>query len=129
MRLNKVLIAVLLLSVFAVGTLTFMDTVEAAKWKKFDSGNFNTKDPDPGYTKKISYSSYNKGSKYIKIDFYMYKTKNNKKEKAITSYITQSGNKIKYYQVGQKGKKSKPQYSEGTTKQFYNFFIKEMKKY
>jgi len=127
---KNVLIIILLLSVFAVGTLNFVDTVDAVEWKKFESGNFDTKEPDPGYTKKISYISYNKGSNDVKVDFYLYKTKNNKKEKATTTYFSKSGNKIKFYQVGPNGEKSKAQYYayEGTAKQFYKLFIKEMKK-
>ena len=43
MRLNKnIFIVFLLLSVFAVGTLNFVDPVEAATWIKFDSGTYTT---------------------------------------------------------------------------------------
>jgi len=131
MRLNKnVIIAILLLSVFAVGTLSFVDTVEAAKWKKFDSGTYNEKNPDLGYKKKTSYIAYNKGSNDIKADFYGYRTSNNKKDKLVTFYFNKSGNKLKFYYTDSKGKKSKQEYYTytGSTKQFYNSFIKEMKK-
>ena len=41
LRLKNVIIAILLLSVFTIGALSFTDTVEAASWKKFDSGSFH----------------------------------------------------------------------------------------
>ena len=63
LRLNKVLIAILLLSIFTVGTLSFVDTVEAATWKKIGSGNFKDK--------TMSYISYSKGTKEIKMDTYV----------------------------------------------------------
>ncbi|MCL2157231.1 MAG: hypothetical protein FWH54_04330 [Methanobrevibacter sp.] len=80
MRLCKnIFIVVFLLSVFAVGTMSFVGTVEAAKWKKYDSFSYNTKNPDPGYKKKVSIVTYIKGTKDIKMNVYGYKTKNNKK--------------------------------------------------
>lgn len=109
MRLNKILVSILLLSIFAVGTLNFVDTVEATTQKKFESGSFNTKNPDSGFKKKISYVSYNKSSKDIRVDFYGYKTKNNKKEFQGNAYLSKSGNKIKWYLVDKKNKKSKTQ--------------------
>lgn len=132
LKFNKnVLIAIFLLSVFAVGTLTFVDTVEAAKWKKYDSGSFNVKNPDPGYKKKISYVTYIKGSKDIKMNAYYHKSNNNKKVFFSTQYISKTGNNIKTYHVNLKGKKSKPEYItyKGTSKQFYKELIPLIKKY
>ena len=131
LRLNKnVLIAILLLIVFSVGTLTFTDTVEAAAWKKYDSGNYNDKNPDKGYKKKISYITYIKGSKDIKTNVYGYKTKNNKKTFFGSMYISKTGNKIKMYGTNSKGKKEKPTYLSypGNVKQFYKIVLSEMKK-
>lgn len=128
LRLNKVLIAILLLSVFAVGTLSFVDTVEAAKWKKFDSGKYKI-EPVSGYKDTASFVSYSKGSKDLKMNIYWYKTKNNKKEYQGTAYFSKSGNKIKMYSVDKKGKKSKPEYGtyKGTIKQFYKEMIYEIR--
>jgi len=108
--LNKnIIIALFLLCVFIVGTISLVDTVEAAKWKKSDSGTFNVKKADSGYKKKMQYISYKKGSNNIKMELYGYKTKKNKKELVQTLYYTKSGDKIKYYSVNKKGKKSKTQ--------------------
>lgn len=127
--LNKIFIAILLLSVFAVGTLTFMDTVEAKKWTKFDSGSYNDNDQDPKYKKKVSYISYNKGSKDIKMNLYMYRTKNNKKELQGIVYFSKSGNKIKMTAVDKKGKKDKPEYvtTGMNVKTFYREIIFQLK--
>ena len=124
LRLNKnVLIAILLLSVFAVGTLSFTDTVEAATWKKIDSGTIYGK-TDPGYKNKLTYVSYIKGSKDIKMNFYGYKTKNNKKVLGGIIYFSKVGNKIKITEIDSKGEKSKPEYISygGTVKQYYKSF-------
>jgi hypothetical protein len=43
------------------------------------------------------------------VDFYGYKTKNNKKEFQGNAYLSKSGNKIKWYLVDKKNKKSKTQ--------------------
>jgi len=122
LRLNKnIVIVIFLLFVFAVGTIGFVDTVEAAKWKKLDSGSFNVEKPDAGYKKKISYTSYTKGANNIKMDLFGYKKKNNKKIKLQTIFYTKSGDKVKYYNVNSKGKKSKVQSAtiNTTLKTFY----------
>ena len=128
MRLNKDLVVViLLLSVFAVGTLNFVGTVEAATWKKYESGMYYEKNPAKGYKNTESYITYTKGSNEIKMDCYVYKTKDNKKILDGTLYFTKVGKKIKFYTV-QKGKKSKTETGtyQGTVKQFYKQVKKEM---
>ena len=97
-----------MLSVFTIGTLSFVDTAEAAKWTKFDSGKYKA-DPGLGYKKTVSYVSYIKGTKDIKMNIYAYKSKNNKKVLFGTLYLSKKGNKIQTYVV-EKGKKSKPTY-------------------
>jgi len=62
MKLKKIFIVFLLLSVFIVGTLNFADTVEAAKWKQFDSGTVNSDGM------KFSYKTYSRGSNEIRLD-------------------------------------------------------------
>ena len=106
MKVNTI-IAILLLTVFAVGTTCFVDTVEAAKWKKFDSGSFTDDNPDPGYTKKVTFVSYIKGSNDIKMVLYDYKSKNNKKIYSGYAYFNKAGKKFKSYIVDKKGKKTK----------------------
>ncbi|MCL2157615.1 MAG: hypothetical protein FWH54_06300 [Methanobrevibacter sp.] len=113
MRLCKnIFIVVFLLSVFAVGTMSFVGTVEAAKWKKYDSFSYNTKNPDPGYKKKVSIVTYIKGTKDIKMNVYGYKTKNNKKMFIGNMYLSKTGDKLKFQVVDSKGKKSKPEYGK-----------------
>ena len=80
MKLNKnIIIAILLLSIFAVGTMNLCDTVAAATWKKFDSGSYTDPNPEPGYKKTVTYVAYMKGSDMILLDSYVYKVNNNKK--------------------------------------------------
>ena len=132
LRLNKkVLIGFLLLSVFATGTLSFVDTVEAAKWKKFDSGTIKFNDSDPAFKNKVSYVTYIKGSKEIKMNYYWYTAKENKKIHAGTFYFTQVGkNRIKSVIADGKGKKSKVDYIAYpySVKQYYKSVINGLKK-
>ena len=125
MDIKKILIVFLLLSVFIVGTLTFTDTVEAAKWKKYDSGSYNEKGSFPGFKNKVSYVTYIKDSKNIKINFYQYKAKNNKKVLGSTLYLIKSGKNVKIYGVenGKKSGTSLDPYS-GTIKNYYKKIIK-----
>jgi AAA+ ATPase superfamily predicted ATPase len=127
METKKIIVAFLLLSVFAVGTVACTDTVEAAAWKKIDSGTWKSSDPSSGYKKTLTYVTYVKGSNDIKIDMYKYKIKNNKKVFDGTLYISKIGNTMKVQSVSPTGKKlASPDYYtyKGTIKQFY----KEIKK-
>ena len=76
---KKILIVFLLLSVFAVGTMGFADTVEAAKWKKYDSGKYADEYPVAGYKKVISYQSYTKGNNNLYVDTFAYPKTGGKK--------------------------------------------------
>lgn len=110
MKLNKnIMIAILLLSVFAVGTISFADTVEAAKWKKFDSGTLTpssgTYSLDSSFKQnKVLFVSYIKGSS-TKTKFYAYKKSNNKKVLESTCTITRTATKVKLTSVDYKGNK------------------------
>ncbi|MDR2967416.1 MAG: hypothetical protein LBU74_05670 [Methanobacteriaceae archaeon] len=131
MKSNKnIIIVILLLSVFAVGTLQFVDTVEAATWKKHDSGSWNLKTPFPTYKKKVSFTTYIKGSKDIKMNIYGYKTKNNKKTLLMTFYMSKTGNKVKLYS-NILGSKTKPTYStySNNIKTYYKKIFKPTVKY
>jgi hypothetical protein len=110
-----------MLSVFAVGTMNFVDTVEATTWNKYDSGTFNSKSSEPGFKKKLSYITYIKGSKDIKMKIYGYKTKNNEKVLIVTGYFSKTGNNIKCYSIFPNGKTANPEYvtTKMSVKQFY----------
>ena len=132
MQLNKkIILGIFLLFVFAVGTVNFADTVDAAKWTKFESGSFNIKNPDSGFNKKISYVSYQKGNNNIKMELYGYKKKNNKKELLQTVYYDKIGEKVKCYSANKKGKKTSPQFdtlnTTTTLKSFYKTSIVSLK--
>ena len=120
METKKIIVAFLLLSIFTVGTIAFADTVEAAKWKKFDKGT--TKD------KSASYTSYQKSTNEIKTDFYIHFKKN--KTKAGTLFISKTGNNIKTYILNYKGKKTTQSkiLSKKSAKKFYNTFTSDFKK-
>lgn len=106
LKLNKILIAILLLSVFTVGTMNFAETVEAASWKKIDSYSVNVKNPDPDFNNKVLYTTFIKGNVNIKTDIFMHKNNTGKKVSMGTVYINKKGNKISLYSI-KNGKKSK----------------------
>jgi len=130
LKLNKSLIVFLMISVFAVGTITMAETVEAASWKKFDSGTIYAKSSDPTFANQASYTTYIKGSKDIKMNIYSIKKVNNKKVYQGALYLSKTGNKIKSYAIDKKGKKTKPSYEiyKGSVKQYYKLFIIKLKK-
>ncbi len=80
LRMKNVLMVLLLLGVFAVGTLGVSDTVDAAKWKKFDSGQIKGDDPIPGFKDTVKYVSYKKPNN-IHMNLYMTRKSNNKNYK------------------------------------------------
>ena len=127
---KKIITALLLISIFAVGTIALSDTVNAATWKKYDSETYSIKKPDPGFKKKATIDAYIKGSKDIKVNFYGYKIKNNKKTYYGTLYASKTGNTLKLYSIDKKGKKSKTGSSAypGTIKQFYKDLKTQLKK-
>jgi hypothetical protein len=95
MKLNKnILIVFLLLSVFAVGTLSFVETAEAAKWKKYNSGKFTNEYSAAGDKKVMTYQSYTKGNNDLYVNVYSYSKKNNKKQ-LDTKYTFSKKNGIK----------------------------------
>ena len=110
--------------------MSLVDTSDAAKWKKYNSGTFDTKKVDNGFKKKMSYISYTQGSNKIKMEMYGYKTKKNKKVLLETIYYTKSGNNVKYYRTDKNGKKSKTESAKinTTLKTFYKNSLTELKK-
>jgi hypothetical protein len=96
---------------------------KSVKWKKYDSGSFIDNKTSPGYKKKILYVGYFKGSNSLRIDFYEYTTKNNKKESLGKTYVTKKGNQIGIYVVD-KGLKSGTEYYtyKKSLKQYYREF-------
>lgn len=99
------------MSVLVVGTLSFVDTVDAAKWKKFDSGSIymTNSAKNPNFTKNIKpimyYVSYYKTPNTIQMKQYykignsnkktfMYSENFIKKNNTITLILKDSKNKI-----------------------------------
>ncbi|MCL2156439.1 MAG: hypothetical protein FWH54_00255 [Methanobrevibacter sp.] len=111
MKFKNVFIVIFLISVFAVGTISSIDTVEAAKWKKYDSGTVKIQG------KTLKYKTYIKGSKEMRMDmsssgkilmkYYFTKTKTgikvavkDKKGKTINSASAKTKVSLKsYYKV------------------------------
>ena len=90
LRINKnIFIVCLLLIIFAVGTMNFVDTVEAAKWKKYNSGNFNDEYPQARYAQWGTYKSYMKGNNQLYVNIYVYDCdKGSKPVKKLSSKTT-----------------------------------------
>ena len=118
MDLKKVLIVVFLLSVFAVGTLNFVDTVEAKKWKQFDSGTYTT----DGI--KCSYKSYSRGSNEIRIDV-IYRG-----DVIARNYLTKTKTGINLAIKDYTGKTIDEKFLKSplSLKNFYRLFKEELKK-
>ena len=94
LKLNKnILIVFLLLSVFALGTLNFVDTVEAVQWKKYDSGKFTDEYPAMGNEKIAYYQSYTKGTNNLYVNIYSY-SKNTGKKNLDAKLIFSKKNRI-----------------------------------
>ncbi len=91
---KKILIVFLLLSIFAVGTLSFVGAVEAAKWTKYDSGKYSDEYPLAGYKKVVSYQSYTKGNNALYVDSYVYPKKGGKQLSDRTTF-TKKNNVLK----------------------------------
>lgn len=124
---KKILYVLILCSVFIVG-LQIIEPVNAANWKKFDSGSYKI-DPPSGFKNKTTYISYIKGSNNIKTNIYIYKAKTDDKIYSGTLYISKTGNKIKTYAIEGKGKKGKPDYykTKYSAKKYYKLFISYLK--
>ena len=124
---KKIIAALILCSIFIIG-FQLVETVNAASWKKFDSGNYKIEAPS-GFKNKTTYTSYIKDSKNIKMNIYTYQSKDNKKIYSGTLYISKTGNKIKTYTADAKGKKEKPDYykTNYSAKKYYNLFISHLK--
>ena len=111
---KKIIIALLLLCVFAVGTLSFVDTVEAIKWKKYDSGTFKSEGMD------FSYTTYIKGSNEIRMDI------SYKKVIITKNYFTKTKNGIRTVIKDSKGKTISENFDKTkiSLKTFYKLFKK-----
>lgn len=104
---KNLIMVFLLLSVFTVGTLSFVETVDAACWKKYDSGKIITKNPKPRFKKTVTYVSYEKNSNTVHGKYYGYKTKNNQKKLIFILFISKDKNKGKMTLTDFTGKKIK----------------------
>lgn len=130
LKINKnILIAILLLSVFAVGTMTCVDTVDAAKWKKYNSGSFNDEYPAYGYQKYGTYQSYVKGNNELYVNTYSYKENNARKlDKKITFTKKNGKMKIAIIDYSWKERKSSEFKTFKSVKSVYKYYIKDFTK-
>lgn len=128
---KKIIFAILLISIFAVGTLNFAGTVNAAKWKQFDSGKMSYKNMDK-YQKNFFkpyyfYTGYVKGDNRLYANFYYKTKKTNKVYLAEKISLTKSNNdimKLTYTYYVRNEKSTRTYESNNTIKQEYNLFKK-----
>jgi len=125
--MNKsVLLVFLLLSVFAVGTLNFVDTIDAASWKKYDSGKVTDEYPATGYKKIASYQSYTKGNNQLYVEMYSYPKEGGSK-KISKATLTKKKNIIKITSKNYFSNEKKTGYFETkwSVKKLYKAVMKE----
>jgi len=98
------------LSVFVVGTCSFAETVEAAKWKKFDSGKFKADDGSV-----VTFTSYIKGSNKIHMKMYV------KSKLVATMDLKKTGQKVVMTIKNNKGKvlAKETKYTKKSLKNYY----------
>lgn len=129
--MKRILITFILISIFAVGTLTFVDTVEAAKWKKYDSGKFADEYNYAGYKKIAAYQSYTKGDNNLYVDTYIYPKNGNSKKLAHREILIKKNNNLKITNIDYISKEKTVNYYTTTysVKRLYkntmNYVIKE----
>jgi len=123
---KKIILALILCSVFAVGTLYFADTVDAAQWKKYDSGKFKDEYPAAGHKKVSSYQSYTKGTNNLYVNIYGHSKNGNKK---LTNKLTlnKKGNIIKITEKNYFSNEKETFYyqTKWSVKKVYKNFMKE----
>lgn len=134
MNSKKIIVTLLLISVVAVGTLSFTDTVHAVKWKQFDSGKI----PYENMHKYLKthfkpyyfYKAYVKSDNRLYANFYYKAKKTNKPYLAEKISITKSNNntmKITYTNYLRNEKINRTYESNNTIKQEYKLYKKATK--
>jgi len=92
---KNIIIVFLLLSVFAVGTLNFVDNVEAAKWEKYDSGKYINYYAGAENKKIALYQSFIKDNNQLYVNIYSFSKKTGKKKLANKISFSKKKNVIK----------------------------------
>lgn len=110
MNVKRMTVAIFLIAIFAVGTLHFTETVEATKWKKFDSGTIKMDDGT-----KLKYNSYIKGNNKIHTKLYL------KSKLVFTMDYVKIGSKIAITSKNPKGKvlTKETEYTKKSLKKWY----------
>ena len=114
---KKNIFALILCSIFAVGILNFVETVEAVKWEKYDSGTVKMENDT------FNYKTYIRGSNQIQIDISYKKTLLSK------TYIRKNQTGINSVTMDNKGKTIKRKFikTKMDIKTFYTHFKKGFK--
>ena len=93
MMLNKKMMLVLVLCwVFILGTFSVVGTVEAAKWKKIDSGKFETEYPPAEYKHLVHYQTFTKSENKLFYETYFYPKNGSAKKLANRVTLTKNKN-------------------------------------
>ena len=122
------MILLLLCCVFIVGTFSFSDTVEAAKWKKIDSGKFETEYPPEGFEKTVYYQAFTKGENKLYYETYFYPKNGSAKKLAYLVTLTKNKNVITEMSKDYFSKETEinPYKTKLSVKKFYNDSMKDI---
>ena len=114
---KKIILTLILCCVFAIGTLNYVDTVEAAKWKKYDSGTIKIENDT------FNYKTYTKESNQMRVDI------NYNKIVLTKTYLTKTKTGINILSVDNKGKTVKKEFTKTkmNLKTYYTHFKKGFK--
>jgi len=96
---------VLFICTIFIVSLSLIDDVSAAKWKKYDSAKYTDNYPPAGYKKTAKYQSYTNGENKLYANFYNFKKGTNKKYLNTKLTITKKKNTVKVVGVDDYGKK------------------------
>ena len=88
MFIKKIIIVLFLCFIFVMGTFSFLGTVEAAKWKKIDSGKFKTEYPPAEYKNLVYYQAFAKGENKLYYETYFYPKNDSAKKLAYGVTLT-----------------------------------------
>ena len=91
---KKMFLVLVLCCVFVVGTFSVMGTVEAAKWKKIDSGKFETEYPPAEYKNLVYYQAFTQGENKLYYETYFYPKNGSAKKLANRVTLTKNKNVI-----------------------------------
>jgi len=115
---KKAIIFIILCSIFAIGTLNIIDSVEATKWKKYDSGTIKI---EKNVT--FNYKTYIKKTNQMRVDISYKKTLLTK------TYLRKNITGINSVIIDNKGKTISKNFTKTKMdlKTFYTHYKKEFK--